>query len=75
MLLSLRTGVTEQIPGASDLGAAFQDHIAQCRVALMDPVRRTDAGNSSTDDDDVDVLGCGHRRLSRSRCGARHSTI
>ena len=47
-------GVAEQVPGAADALAAFQDDVADAGVAFGDAVGRAETGDTRADDHDVD---------------------
>lgn len=49
------TGVTEQIPGATDFFAAFNDGNGFMGIFPCDVAGRTDAGQSRANDDDAQV--------------------
>ena len=53
------TGVTEQIPGAAERRAAFEDRVLEVGHALGEAVTRADSGEAGADDDDVEHLGGG----------------
>src|SRR5688572_15522755 len=52
-------GIAEQVPGAAEVRAAFEDGVGPVRAALLQVAAGADAGNSGTDDEDVEVLS-GH---------------
>ena len=52
------TGIAVQVPGAPDGRPSLQDGVTQLRVALLDPVRRTDPGDARSDDQDVGEVVC-----------------
>ncbi len=52
-------GVAEQVPGATQVGAALQDRVALGRAAVLQMPRRADAGDAGADDDNVEVFGHG----------------
>ena len=51
--------VLEQVPGAAEVLAALQDHVALVGAAVLQVPGRADAGDAGSDDDDVDKFGHG----------------
>jgi hypothetical protein len=60
-------GIAEQIPGAADRCAPFQDRVALVRAFLLQVIGGADARKPGADDQHVDMFGC-HGRL----LGHRH---
>ena len=48
--------VFEQVPGAAQVGAAFEDGVALCRAAFLQVPGRAHAGDAGAHDEDVKVL-------------------
>ena len=55
--------VTKQIPRPADLPASLHDGVGQVWVALGDPISGTDARDSCSDNEDIEIVGL-------SRCAA-----
>src|SRR5471030_2896116 len=51
-------GIAEQIPGAADGLATLQDGKALARAFLLQVIAGTDAGQSGTDDQHVEMFWC-----------------
>lgn len=49
-------GKAEKVPGATHLRARFKDYISFARTAGLQTVARSDAGETGTDDHDIEVL-------------------
>ena len=49
-------GITEQIPGAADAVAAFEDDEALARALMLQVIARADAGKAGTDDQHVEMV-------------------
>ena len=57
MSLSDRTpGIAEQIPGAAEPVASFQDGVGQLRVAFVDSVRCADTGDARAHDQHIEIF-------------------
>src|SRR6516164_7836340 len=52
-------GVAEEVPGAADGAASFEDDVALAGTLRQQAIGGSDAGEACPDDDDVEVLG-GH---------------
>src|SRR6516225_9109116 len=52
-------GVAEEVPGAADRAASFEDNVALAGTLRLQAIAGSDAGEAGSDDDDVEVLG-GH---------------
>ena len=50
-------GIAEQIPGAADGVAAFEDRVALARTILLQVIARADARQARADDQYIDVGG------------------
>ena len=50
-------GIAEQIPGAADAIAAFENDKALARALLLQVIARADAGQAGADDQDVEMFG------------------
>ena len=62
--VATNTRVSEDVPGAADPCAPFQDDVAQARVALSDPMGRSDTRYARADHDDIEDLDTSARRCS-----------
>src|SRR5262249_9888950 len=56
-------GVAKQVPGAADRVTALEEDKTLGRAFRLQMIARADAGQARTNDDDVEMLCCGHRRL------------
>jgi hypothetical protein len=51
-------GVSEQVPGAADVGAPFEDEVAPVGAQRLQVIPGADTGDTGTDHDHIEVL-CG----------------
>src|ERR1700692_761949 len=58
--IGANAGKAKKVPGAAHLRARFKNYIALVRTAGLQTVARSDAGETGTDDHDIEVLH-GHR--------------
>ena len=54
--VATNSGVTEEIPGATDVGASFENGEGTIGTQGLKVIRRSDAGDASTDDQDIDMV-------------------
>jgi hypothetical protein len=70
-------GIAEEVPGPADLRARFEDDVALARTTRLQSVSGADAGESGSDDDDVEVFS--ERRQKRLRdasvAGSKSSSL
>ena len=64
--------VAEQVPGAADAVALFEDDVTGGRIGLGESVGRPDPGDSGADDDDVVGAGVGLNRTGVFMRGDGH---
>src|SRR5581483_5422780 len=73
--IGANAGITEQVPGAAERFAPFQDDEGLFRTVALQVIGNANPGEAGTDDDDVEIrlLRFGLERCDIGRCGCRSS--